>query len=290
MLGNPDYARFATGRKRKEDADVAKLAEYLFGSEEHKRRRFNVDEIYEDEGKERPQGELSRLQAEVEEHKHDKQDLLLDLLTERRQREKVEFCLRLEQVRHAHSFAAWQKEPCQKELRTAKDDFQKERIKRVRAEAAIKEGLQRELAMREHAQAAADGLNAEIEHLQNVNATTMSDLDELREIGNEDATKRRDEHIGLPPSYGNLDDEDRFPPYSTHEDGGTIEVALLKRETRQHLEIILTRSLNSEVEKGSKLELLGTLAGDLSKACDSFQKLLDIASGVPLSCVSKPFD
>jgi hypothetical protein len=285
--------------KRKEHAEPTG------GSEEIKRRKFPPSEMAgqtnrppterydgddrdERKGENWMQGELSRLRAEVENHKHVKQDMLLDFLQEQERREKAESNLRLEQLRSARNLAVWQKEAWREELRTAKDDLQVQRMKCQYAEARLKEGLQRELAMSQHAQAAADSLNSEIEHLQDVNATMVSDLDELRGIENEAATKRRDEHLGLPPAYGNLDDEGRFPPYSAHEDGGTIEVAHLKREIRQRFELVLNRALNGGVERKSKLELLGTLACGLGKACDNLQKLLDIAPRVPVSCMRKP--
>lgn len=108
-------------------------------------------------------------------------------------------------------------------------------------------------------------------------------------LENEAAAKRRRD-IPLPPAYGNLDDEDRFPPCSVHEDGGALEVAHLKRETRRNFDKILTRALNSRLEKTCKLELLLALAGGLSTACDSLQKLLDIAPQVPVSRIRKPLD
>jgi hypothetical protein len=216
--------------KRKEHAEPP------VGSEENKRHKFRPSEMAiettwsdaerfdddirdEGKGKKWMQSELSRLRAEIENHKRNKQDMLLDFLQEQQRREKAESNLRREQLRSARNLAVWKKELWREELRTAKDDLQAQRMQRQYAEARVKEGLQtikegleRELAMSEHAQAAADGLNSEIEHLQEVNATMMSDLDELRGIENEDAAKRRDQHLGLPPAYGNIDDEDCFPP------------------------------------------------------------------------------
>ncbi|KAM0689754.1 hypothetical protein Q7P36_010625 [Cladosporium allicinum] len=162
---------------------------------------------------------------------------------------------------------------------------------------AAKEALRKECVAHQLARAATgrnaqlvkQGLQAEIDHLQDVNANITSDLHELRVLESEAAAKRK-EHLGLPPAYGNLDDEDRFPPYSKHEDGGTIEVAHLKREARKSFEVIITRAMNSELEKRSKLELLGTLAFGLNEVCDRLQKLLDIAPKVPVSRVRKPFN
>ena len=67
-------------------------------------------------------------------------------------------------------------------------------------------------------------------------------------------------------------------------------MAHLKREARQFFEVVITGALNSEVEKRSKLELLGTLAFGLNEVCDILQKLLDIAPKVPVSLVRKPSD
>jgi acetolactate synthase regulatory subunit len=67
-------------------------------------------------------------------------------------------------------------------------------------------------------------------------------------------------------------------------------VAHLKREIRQQFEFVLNGALNGGVEKSSKLESLGALSCGLNKACDSLQKLLDIAPNVPVSRVRKPVD
>jgi hypothetical protein len=245
------------------------------------------DEDAQDERKEkkRMQDELSRLQAEVEDHKRHKQDMYLKLLQEQERRDKAESNLRLEQVRNAHNFAAWEHD-----LKKAKEELSLECAAHQRAQAATKIDLQTERNKRQHAQNATAGLHAEIDHLHDVNATITSDLEDLRGIESEAATKHRDDHLGLPPAYGNLDDEDRFPPYSTHEDAGTIEVAHLKQAIRAQFDVVLTTALANDVEKRCKLLLLGGLAGVLSFACNSLQKLLDMAPKVPVSRVQKPFD
>jgi hypothetical protein len=248
------------------------------------------DKIDEDKGKPRKgeewmRSEISRLQAEAEDHKRNKQDMLLTVMQERERRDKAESNLRLEQVRNAHSDAAWQLQ-----VNTAEEVLRKECAAHQRAQAVSEANLQRERTKRRNVQLVTQGLQAEIDHLRDVNATIMSDLHELRVLESEAAAKRKDQHLGLPPAYGNLDDEDRFPPYSRHEDGGTIEVAHLKREARQFFEVVITGALNSEVEKRTKLKLLGTLAFGLNEVCDVLQKLLDIAPKVPISLVRKPSD
>ena len=72
----------------------------------------------------------------------------------------------------------------------------------------------------------------EAEHLQSLNKTMEEDLDELRRIENEDAAHRKKQAQGLPPAYGCLDDEDHQPPYVLHKDGGTFDIASLKRSVR----------------------------------------------------------
>jgi len=224
--------------------------------------RYGKDDDEED--KKRMKDALSLLQSELHDQKQMKQDLFLDLLREQDLRKKADSDLVREQRRHAHGIAAWKAA-----LTVAEDDRRRDR------------------AARAYAQAVKNGLLAEIEHLEGVNAIAVSDLDELRTVENEAATRRRDEHLGLPPAYGNLNDEQRFPPYSNHEDGGTIEVAHLKREVRQRFEGIINGALINEVERRCKLDLLDTLSLGLSEACDSLQKLIDVAPKVPIGRISK---
>lgn len=99
------------------------------------------------------------------------------------------------------------------------------------------------------------------------------DLRELRRIENEAAASRRDEHLGLPPAYGSLNDEDRFPPYSRHEDGGTLEVAHLKREVRQRFDKVV-----DSVFGASDLVVFTSLTDALAEACHSCQALLQLAT------------
>jgi hypothetical protein len=287
----PRGPRFTTDLKRKEH-----YRESPVGSEENKRRKFppsnmaaqvpgsrfwrsdgDDDKIDEDKGKPRKgeewmRSELSRLQAEAENdkrnNKRNKQAMLLSLMQKQQRLDEAESNIRFWQL----------------QVKTTKETAKEV----LRKECAAHERAQTTTAR--NAQLVIQGLQAEIDHLQDVNATITSDLHELRVLESEAAAKRKDQHLGLPPAYGNLDDEDRFPPYSKHEDGGTIEVAHLKREARQFFEVVITGALNSEVEKRSKLELLGTLAFGLNEVCDILQKLLDIAPKVPVSLVRKPSD
>jgi len=268
---------------------------------QHKRRKYSSsDMVVQAEGSftERHDGaedgeentwvpdslEVVSLKAGVRNYKRKAQDAFLKFLKEEELRKKAESALNREKYYHVMDNAAWKDEvrEAKQELRQAKaeiwqskEELRKERNERIR---------------RERDRPAIKDLQTEIEHLTDINATITSDLDELRVVENEAATKRRDEHIGLPPAYGNLNDEERFPPYSAHSDGGTIEVAHLKRATRQRFDAIVSKALISGAEKRSKLELFGTLASGLYEATDSLQKLLDIAPKVPVSRVRKPGD
>jgi hypothetical protein len=296
-------------------------------SEEHKRRklgqmitqtkgefcgRYDGDEDDNDELK------MPSLRIEAADYQKKMQNAVSLYEREKRLREEAESDLRLVEQGRKNDLEAWQNELAKVQadlhkehlmLREAESDVQRERLLRENAATELfdaqqcnahdlvawqedltmsEQNTQRERIMRERAQITSDAHQTEIEHLKAVNATMMSDLNELRVLENEVATKHKDECLGLPPAYGNLNDEDRFPPYSTHEDGGTIEVAHFKREIRRTFEVIVNKALSSELEKESKLELFGTLAGGLNKACDSLQKLLDIAPRIPVSCVRKP--
>lgn len=72
----------------------------------------------------------------------------------------------------------------------------------------------------------------EAEHLQTINKVIEEDLDELRQIENEDAAQRKRKTSGLPPAYGSLDDEDRYLTPQVHEDSGSLHVAVFKRAIR----------------------------------------------------------
>jgi vancomycin resistance protein YoaR len=125
--------------------------------------RHGDDEDGQDERKEkkRMQDELSRLQAEAEDHKRDKQDMYLKLLQEQERRDKAESNLRLEQAHNAHNFTTWQQG-----LDTAKEELRLECAAHQRAQAATKIDLQTERNKRQRAQNATAGLHAEIDHFR----------------------------------------------------------------------------------------------------------------------------
>jgi len=74
----------------------------------------------------------------------------------------------------------------------------------------------------------------EIDHLESLNKILEEDLVELRRIENDDARRHDDKQLGLPPAYGALPDENRFPPPQLHEDSGALDVAVLKRTIRRN--------------------------------------------------------
>jgi hypothetical protein len=119
----------------------------------------------------------------------------------------------------------------------------------------------------------------ETEHVQHLNSTLQSDLQELRAIEVEDKRARNDERRDLPPAYGNLNDEERFPPYSKHADAGSIELASLKREIRHKFERKVDEAL-AKPEKASNTFCL--LSAALNDASQSLRTILDFPKDVPV--------
>jgi hypothetical protein len=138
----------------------------------------------------------------------------------------------------------------------------------------------RERDMREVAQATTEVYRSEAEHLQNLNTTIQADIEELRSVEVETAMVRKDESRGLPPAYGNLDDEGRFPPYSLHADVGSMEVAHLKREIRRRFQGRISEVL---AESGKRSNMFVCMSTALEEACQSLGAVLDIADNVPVS-------
>lgn len=98
-------------------------------------------------------------------------------------------------------------------------------------------------------QQAAEGYIVQLaaEHKDAVISTLEGDLDELRQIENEDRTRhiRERQSQELPPAYGSLDQEDQLLLPDTEEDSGVIEVAIFKRTFRTgFLEIIVQEIAN----------------------------------------------
>jgi hypothetical protein len=138
----------------------------------------------------------------------------------------------------------------------------------------------RERDMREVAQATAEVYRSEAEHLQNLNTTMQADIEELRSVEVDTAMVRKDDFRGLPPAFGDLEDEERFPPYSKHADGGSLEVAHLKREVRRRFEGRISVVL---AESGRKLNMFVCMSTALEEACQSLGAVLDVADNVPVS-------
>ena len=77
-----------------------------------------------------------------------------------------------------------------------------------------------------------DYYRTEVEHFQALNKVLEDDLDELRQIENEEAAHRLQKAQGLPPAYGSLNEEENLPPYELHKDSGSFDVAAFKRTVR----------------------------------------------------------
>ena len=130
----------------------------------------------------------------------------------------------------------------------------------------------------------------EVEHLQSVNKTFEEDIDELRQIENENAALRRQQAQGLPPAYASLEDEDQAPPYWQHKDNGVFDTAHLKRNVRnQYMQRLLNAQARTEAARASP-HLNDKAGGDtmvfygastaLSEACGSLKRALDSAQDV----------
>lgn len=89
------------------------------------------------------------------------------------------------------------------------------------------------------------------EHKDNVISTLEGDLDELRQIENEDRTRYIREHQSqeLPPAYGSLDEEDQSFLRYAEKDSGIVEVAIFKRTVRSEFMNILVREMASVQER-----------------------------------------
>jgi hypothetical protein len=162
----------------------------------------------------------------------------------------------------------------------AKRRFDKEvsQLEARLAEASRKSVRERD--MREVAQATAEVYRSEAEHLQNLNTTIQADIEELRSVEVETAMVRKNESRGLPPAYGNLNDEGRFPPYSLYADVGSMEVAHLKREIRRRFEGRISEVL---AKRDRSLNMFVCMSTALEEACQSLGAVLDIADNVPVS-------
>lgn len=221
---------------------------------------------------------ISRLQHELAKCKEKIARLTVDLEEEHRWNAQVEFRVKQDMFLRIMQ---------EKEKRLiAEQSQERERRTHLKTIADLKENLEhsRDLARRAHEKLlrALDeqkGLRLEVEHFQGLNATMEADMNEMRDIESEEAAKRRKGDQGLPPAYGNLNDEDRFPPYSRHEDAGTLEVAQIKRRAREMFSKEVRRILTVD-----RKDIFLHLTKALAFACQTFQDYLDAA---PLVTVTR---
>lgn len=222
----------------------------------------------------RSEAKIARLEADLLESRQYgtqvelrvKQDMLLDIFKERQEKQHMAYQLAREK-RHVSKLS----------------DHFIEKTKRLEAEKL----LERNKFL--NAQQDANNLRADVEHYQTLTGMLETDIDELRQIENAAAEKKKEEMRGLPPAYGSLHDEDRFPPYNQHTDGGTLEIASIKREVRNQFQrkaeaaqaAAAAVSRNSVIEQaygGSAIFCI--LSQALVEACERLQVLLGRAAQV----------
>ncbi|GAB7335345.1 hypothetical protein MBLNU13_g07735t1 [Cladosporium sp. NU13] len=208
---------------------------------------------------------ISKLEAELVEQRafteqaqnRVKQDMMMDIMREKEKLRKFEEAGKLAKRLH------------EKEISEYKVKLEK---------AAEKSLVERTRTL--SAQRAIESYRLEAEHLQHLNATFQSDLQDLRVVDVEDRRARKDRRRDLPPAYGNLDDEECFPPYSQQADAGSIELANLKREIRRKFERKVDQAL-ANPDKGSNTFCL--LSAALQDVSQSLTTILDFAKDVPVS-------
>jgi hypothetical protein len=208
---------------------------------------------------------ISKLEAELVEQRafteqaqnRVKQDMMMDIMREKEKLRKVEEAAKLAKRLH------------EKEASEYKVKLEK---------AAEKSLVERTQTL--SAQRAIESYRLETEHLHHLNATQQSDLQDLRVVDVEDRRARNDGRRDLPPAYGNLDDEDRFPPYSQQADAGSIELANLKHEVRRKFERKIDKAL-AKPDKGSNTFCL--LSAALNRVSQCLTTILDFAKDAPVS-------
>jgi hypothetical protein len=220
---------------------------------------------YKEDVCERQKRKISKLEAELvrerafteQAQQRVKQDMMMDIMREK------------EKLKKAEESASLARRLYEKELAEQKVKLEK---------AAEKSLVERTQFL--NAQRAIESYRMETEHVQHLNASLQSDLQELRAIEVEDKRARNDERRDLPPAYGNLNDEDRFPPYSKYADAGSIELASLKREIRHKFERKVDEALSNR-EKASNTFCL--LSAALNDASQSLRTILDFPKDIPVS-------
>ena len=214
---------------------------------------------------ERQKKKISKLEAELVEQRafteqaqnRVKQDMMMDIMLEKEKLRKFEEAGKL--ARRLH----------EKEISEYKVKLEK---------AAEKSLVERTQTL--SAQRAIESYRLEAEHLQHLNVTFQSDLQDLRVVDVEDRRARKDGRRDLPPAYGSLDDEDRFPPYSQQADAGSIELANLKREIRCNFDRKVDAALENP-DKGSNMFCL--LSAAFQDVSHSLTTILDFAKDIPVS-------
>lgn len=243
--------------KNVSDTNISSLAEYQDMESQVNKRLYDETLVL--------QTKVSRLEGELREERsftemaqnRVKQDMLMDIMKEKELREKAE------------TNASLMKRRLEKEIQNLKTKL---------TEATEKCRLERNHTLSAHA--SAEAFRLEAEHWQNVSTILETDIDELRAIEAEAALKRKDEMRGLPPAYGNLDDEDRFPPYSKHADGGSMEIAHLKRVVRRQFDDMVSKSL-ARVDRVTSV--LYDLSFILENICQRLRAILDTAKSKQVS-------
>jgi len=164
-----------------------------------------------------------------------KQDMMLDVLAHKEQSVKIQAQLSKEMNRYAR-LADHHKDHVGKLEKVAREE--RARYIKSHSDATM---------WREDA-----------EHMSALYKTLEEDLEELRRLENEERSKRSDERKAkdLPPAYGNLDDEDRLPPYATHaRDSGSLEVATFKRTVRDNfMSALATAQASAEELRNSAVQ------------------------------------
>jgi hypothetical protein len=220
---------------------------------------------YKEDVCERQKRKISKLEAELvrerafteQAQQRVKQDMMMDIMREKEKLKKVE------------ESASLARRLYEKELAEQKVKLEK---------AAEKSLVERTQFL--NAQRAIESYRMETEHVQHLNSSLQSDLQELRAIEVEDKRARNEERRDLPPAYGNLNDEDRFPPYSKYADAGSIELASLKREIRHKFERKVDEALANREKAPNTFCLLSSALNDASQ---SLRTILDFPKDVPVS-------
>ena len=208
---------------------------------------------------------ISKLEAELVEQRafteqaqnRVKQDMLMDIMREKEKLRKVVEAAKLAKRLHEKEASEYKVK-----LEKAAEKSLVERTQTLSAQRAIESHRQ------------------ETEHLQHLHATLRSDLQDLRVVDVEDRRARNDGRRDLPPAYGNLDDDDRFPPYTQQADAGSIELANIKREIRRKFVRKVDEAL-ANPDKG--LNLFCLLSAALQDVSQSLTTILEFARDIQVS-------